>query len=212
MLRMNTPASCACACMRTRSPSMAPPVNGLVGSTARTPTVWPDVRHRETRPSTSVLLPAPGAPVMPTRNARPDRPNSSRTSAGPSSASFSTSEMPRAIPRGSPDTIESASEDNLRNLSRTTTVRLSGAARRIHESVGEGGQPGAALLLLVQCRTMYMRLAVFVLALLAAAPSIAGADATGFLGRNSAGDDRSVTRGFAFGVSLLVIGFEFEYA
>ena len=108
MLRMNTPASCACACMRTRSPSMAPPLNGLVGSTARTPTVWPALRQRETRPSTSVLLPAPGAPVMPTRNARPDRPNSSRTSAGPSSASFSTSEMPRAMPRGSPDTIESA--------------------------------------------------------------------------------------------------------
>ena len=38
MLRMNTPASCACACMRTRSPSMAPPLNGLVGSTASTPT------------------------------------------------------------------------------------------------------------------------------------------------------------------------------
>ena len=32
------------------------------------------------------------------------------------------------------------------------------------------------------------------------------------LGRNSAGDDRSVTRGFAAGVSLLVVGFEFEYA
>ena len=31
MLRMNTPASPACACMRTRSPRMAPPVKGLVG-------------------------------------------------------------------------------------------------------------------------------------------------------------------------------------
>src|SRR5438093_932352 len=38
MLRMNTPASCACACMRTRSPRIAPPVYGLVGSTASTPT------------------------------------------------------------------------------------------------------------------------------------------------------------------------------
>ena len=37
MLRMNTPASDACACIRSRSPSTAPPVNGLVGSTAITP-------------------------------------------------------------------------------------------------------------------------------------------------------------------------------
>ena len=59
---------------------------------------------------------------------------------------------------------------------------------------------------------MKLRLAVLALALLAAAPSIARADATAFLGRNSGGDDRSVTRGFAFGVSLLVVGFEFEYA
>ena len=43
-------------------------------------------------------------------------------------------------------------------------------------------------------------------------PSVASADATLFLGRNSAGDDRSVARGFAVGVSLLVVGFEFEYA
>ncbi len=43
-------------------------------------------------------------------------------------------------------------------------------------------------------------------------PAIASADATLFLGRNSAGDDRSVARGFAVGVSLLIVGFEFEYA
>jgi hypothetical protein len=43
-------------------------------------------------------------------------------------------------------------------------------------------------------------------------PSVASADATLFLGRNSAGDDRSVVRGFAAGVSLVIVGFEFEYA
>ena len=59
---------------------------------------------------------------------------------------------------------------------------------------------------------MKMRLAALALALLAATPSAARADATAFLGRNSAGDNRALTRGFAFGVSLLVIGFEFEYA
>ena len=65
---------------------------------------------------------------------------------------------------------------------------------------------------LVQCGTMKMRLAVLALTLIATTPSIARADVTAFLGRNSAGDDRSVTRGFAAGVSLLVVGFEFEYA
>lgn len=59
---------------------------------------------------------------------------------------------------------------------------------------------------------MIMRLAVLALALIAATPSTARADATAFLGRNSADNDRSFTRGFAFGVSLLVVGFEFEYA
>ena len=59
---------------------------------------------------------------------------------------------------------------------------------------------------------MNMRFAVLALAMMAATPSIARADATAFLGRNSGGDDRSVTRGFAVGVSLLVVGFEFEYA
>ena len=61
-------------------------------------------------------------------------------------------------------------------------------------------------------QTMKMRLVVIALTLIAGVPSIARADATAFLGRNSAGDDRSVTRGFAAGVSLLVVGFEFEYA
>ena len=58
---------------------------------------------------------------------------------------------------------------------------------------------------------MKMRSAIFALTLVAM-PSIARADATAFLGRMSAGDDRSATRGFAVGVSLLVVGFEFEYA
>ena len=39
--RMNTPSSRAWSCMRTRSPRMAPPVNGDVGSTASTATRSP---------------------------------------------------------------------------------------------------------------------------------------------------------------------------
>jgi hypothetical protein len=59
---------------------------------------------------------------------------------------------------------------------------------------------------------MKMRLAVLALMLTAAMPSIASADATAFIGRNSGGDDRSVIRGFSLGASLLILGFEFEYA
>jgi hypothetical protein len=66
MLRMNTPASAACAFMRTRSPRIAPPVKGLDGSTAMMPTVRPARRISIVSRSTSVLLPEPGAPVMPT--------------------------------------------------------------------------------------------------------------------------------------------------
>ncbi len=60
-------------------------------------------------------------------------------------------------------------------------------------------------------QTMRMRLAILALALGVLTPTAAHADATVFIGRNAAGDDRSVVRGFAIGVSLLVVGFEFEY-
>jgi hypothetical protein len=59
---------------------------------------------------------------------------------------------------------------------------------------------------------MRHRLAILALAFVVLAPAAARADATAFIGRNSAGDNRSVVRGFAFGVSMLVVGFEFEYA
>ena len=66
MLRMNTPGSSVCACIRIRSPRTAPPVKGLVGSTATTPTVAPLFRIAAVSRSTSVLFPAPGGPVIPT--------------------------------------------------------------------------------------------------------------------------------------------------
>ena len=67
MLRTKTPSSPAWACIRTRSPRTAPPLNGLLGSTARIPTVGPRERRTAVRRSTSVLFPTPGAPVTPTR-------------------------------------------------------------------------------------------------------------------------------------------------
>src|SRR6266851_4676714 len=54
-----------------RSPRTAPPVNGLLGSTATTPTVLPCCRITCRSRSTSELLPLPGGPVIPTRCARP---------------------------------------------------------------------------------------------------------------------------------------------
>lgn len=60
-----------------------------------------------------------------------------------------------------------------------------------------------------------MRLRFLVFAFLiafCAVPRPASADATLFLGRITAGADRVVVRGFALGVSLVVVGFEFEYA
>ena len=60
---------------------------------------------------------------------------------------------------------------------------------------------------------MRQRLSVFAaLVTVCLVPSVAAADATAFLGRLSGGSDRAAVRGFAFGVSMLVVGFEFEYA
>src|SRR5690242_13139811 len=69
--RMKTCGSRLADSMRMRSPSSAPPVNGLVGSTATTPTESPWARYSWISRSVSVLFPAPGGPVMPTRRAAP---------------------------------------------------------------------------------------------------------------------------------------------
>ena len=70
--RMKTPSSAAYDCMRTRSPRSAPPVIGEDGSTATTATVRPAARAaRAISAATSVDLPAPGGPVIPTRCAPP---------------------------------------------------------------------------------------------------------------------------------------------
>jgi predicted aconitase with swiveling domain len=68
--RMNTSGSEAYDCIRTRSPRRAPPVIGDDGSTATTATARPAVRSAPIIVATSVDLPAPGGPVIPTRWAR----------------------------------------------------------------------------------------------------------------------------------------------
>ena len=59
-------------------------------------------------------------------------------------------------------------------------------------------------------RTLLLRTALSLVAILLV-PGTAAADATAFLGSNRTPSDRMV-RGFAGGVGLLVVGFEFEYA
>ena len=65
MLRMKTLGSRAWRCIRIRSPRMAPPLKGELGSVASTATDDCFLRSRETTASTSVDLPVPGAPVNP---------------------------------------------------------------------------------------------------------------------------------------------------
>ncbi len=69
--RMNTHSAAPASPMRMRSPSTAPPVIGLDGSTATTAIRRPRDACSRTSASISVDLPAPGEPVMPTTCARP---------------------------------------------------------------------------------------------------------------------------------------------
>ena len=68
---MKTSGSLATSCMRMRSPRIAPCVKGLEGSTATIPTDCPRRRNALASSLLTVLLPAPGAPVMPMVCARP---------------------------------------------------------------------------------------------------------------------------------------------
>ena len=95
-LRMYVPES-ADSVMRTRSPSMAPPVTWLVGSTARTAGFAPSRRSSTEARSMSVLFPAPAGPVIPIVVALPVRANISATMSLAEPGSFSTIEMALAM-------------------------------------------------------------------------------------------------------------------
>src|SRR3990170_3991172 len=88
--RMNTPGSEVSSCIRMRSPSTAPRLNGLVGSTATIPRLRPRVRYSRASAPTSVLLPEPAGPVIPTMCACPVWPNRAFIAARPSGKPFST--------------------------------------------------------------------------------------------------------------------------
>src|SRR3954467_8277647 len=107
--RMNTPESVAWSCMRTRSPSSAPPENGDLGSTARTPTRRPCVRNARTRAAVDVDLPTPGLPVSPTTRAPPAYGMSAAITSRNSGDAFSTREIRRPTARASPARARSTS-------------------------------------------------------------------------------------------------------
>ena len=69
--RMKTPGSRKWSESLIRSPSSAPCVNGLEGSTEMTPTVVSRSRTWRTSALISDDLPTPGGPVTPTTNAEP---------------------------------------------------------------------------------------------------------------------------------------------
>src|SRR5688572_10135017 len=102
MLLIKIPGSVERVCMRMRSPRMAPPVNGLLGSTAMTPTEGFSLRYAAARRSTRELFPEPGLPVIPITLACPVCSNSCCSSAFPAGERFSTREIARARARVSP--------------------------------------------------------------------------------------------------------------
>ena len=107
--------------MRIRSPRMAPPEKGLVGSTAIMPTVCPCWRAWAVSASVMVLLPAPGGPVMPTQYPLPRAGAIRRIISGTSALCRSTCDMSCAKARWSPASILST---------RSTAVASSMAGRR----------------------------------------------------------------------------------
>src|SRR5689334_21833455 len=94
--------------MRMRSPRIEPPENGLDGSIATMPTLRRDARTAAASFETSVDLPLPGTPVMPTTCARPARAKSAssagRASAAPDSARVRRRAMARTSPASTPAT------------------------------------------------------------------------------------------------------------
>src|SRR6185295_1732042 len=107
--RMNTRPPSAILAIRMRSPRRAPPVKGLVGSTATIATFSPRATKAAVSSSTVVDFPTPGGPVSPTLSAPPTRDDRASRTSRASGAAFSTSEIPLLMARKSPLKTSSAS-------------------------------------------------------------------------------------------------------
>src|SRR5680860_43148 len=104
---MYTSGSVAWSCIRTRSPSSAPPEKGDDGSTASTPTRLSVARSAFTIAEVDVDLPTPGEPVMPTIWAFPVYGASPAITSRSSGEASSTREMSLATARASPSLARS---------------------------------------------------------------------------------------------------------
>src|ERR1017187_515980 len=147
MERMKMPGSAWCCCMRMRSPRMAPPEMRLLGSTARMAMVLPRWRNCQARASTSVLLPAPGGPVMPTMRAWPVKGWSSPRVSKASGSRFSIPVARRASARASPSRIFRASWVVLRNCRAIRTGVYSKSTRAALDDLFLDGIPPHGALL-----------------------------------------------------------------
>src|SRR4051794_23841186 len=128
--------------MRTRSPRMAPPVKGLLGSTASTPTRAPSARRWRTSAAVSVDFPAPGAPVTPMVHAlSATETGSAVIAARASSSPVSTIERRRAsAPRSPPRTASTNPAGSV------TALCGSGEGLFVDEGVvDDGGDAGSAV-------------------------------------------------------------------
>src|SRR4051794_20054208 len=140
--------------MRTRSPRIAPPVKGLVGSTASTPMRAPAARKWRTSAAVSVDFPAPGAPVTPMVHARSAADTGSAViAARASSPPVSTIERRRAsAPRSPPRTsaTNAADADRVTTLAQTSRsarpsecrLRPCSRAGTQRAEAGDGGMSG----------------------------------------------------------------------
>src|SRR6185503_12761596 len=137
--------------MRTRSPSRAPPVMGLEGSTATTATGRPASRALPMSAATSVDLPEPGGPVMPTRWARPATGYIRRSAISATGVRFSTAvrilERARRSPVSAASTRASGSDRPLEGAA--TSVARSGVGPEVLGDFRDGrarpegrGDPG----------------------------------------------------------------------
>ena len=120
--RMKASGSTDSVAMRVLSPSTEPPVRTDDGSTARTPTRWPEPVSRVPSASMNVDFPTPGTPEMPTRVA-----------IGRSVAASSVSSS-RAATRCS------GRDDSTRVMARATAARCPACtpATRASTSIGRG--------------------------------------------------------------------------
>src|SRR5215470_10955039 len=127
-----------------RSPSNAPRVNGLDGSTETTPTLRSSARTCATRALIRLDLPTPGGPVTPTEYAAPVSGYRSATTSYESGSPFSISVIARANARRSPARTPAARLSRVHSLPATTVILRSRQARPTGQEPGSSAAGSGA--------------------------------------------------------------------